>query len=1061
MSLPLLTIIPAGAGSGKTHEIQKLLCEWVSSRDRLVRPERIAAVTFTEAAAAELRDRIRAELVNQRLTEDALKLDQAYISTIHSFGLRLITEFAFEAEMSPQPRLLNDDEKDILIRLSLARTDKTKTAHILNDLTAFGYIYDGNTGKTPEDRFRDAVLGLVERLRSIGRFDQDPSLVPTALKIIEKRYGPVQSAAMLTSELQQAVSNLLKAFPHDLSGNYDKKSVSDDLKKNFRDFKKAQNTEALNRDWPLWQRLRDLRISNKQTKMPPGYDELALAVMDAASALPSHPGPLLHAKVHAEALLSASQDILVQYSTDKREKGLVDYSDMVAIAQKLLTGNKDVIAELRKRIDCLVIDEFQDTNPLQFSLLWALHEAKIPTLVVGDLKQAIMGFQNADPRLLEQLQKQNKKDSAPLTANWRSSAQLMKWINRVGAGLFSKDYTSLEPKAGFASSLEPLEVISFPQRPAYGRATIPAQYAALRLKELLDDPFCAIYDRHLGKARRLRGGDIAVLCPTNKKLRVYADALNQLGIRTRIEEDGWFESRIIQIAYHALSYTADPGDVHAAFYLAVTELGSHELESALKMIVQGKNPEEPFLERLKAVSEGSKDKTIESLTIEIIEAMDLFGAVSTWPDASQARANLLRLLGEAKEFMGANREALASGGFYGSGIKTFFAWLNKKMEVNNSIPASRSTDEDAIQLATWHKSKGKEWPVVAVCGTDSIAGVSLPHTAVEYEDFSDLRNIIKKAKIVISPAFDAPETADRFLAPLQERKQQDALRLLYVALTRAREKVILEWHGHLGAKEGDSYWNILQRTTAMELRENTLAMGKDEFKCIERMCGKDAPASFGDAMTELVEPLPIIGRRAIKPGKPPEKLTSEFVTPSMLHVEEAKLVLPVTTEAYGTGLVFDPGVSEVARGTFLHRCAEVMGTVKADRKMISRATGHDFTEEDFIDVQGAMFAFEDWVKRRFNPVAVLREAPLLALNSGNSVVSGMIDLIIETDEGIWILDHKSDQVKDIQQRFAYYLPQLMAYADGVRQARKDKQVIGVAINWMSLGKTSVAKLMAS
>ncbi len=108
MSLPLLEIIPAGAGSGKTHTIQTKLSKWV--QEGLVKPEKIVAVTFTEAAAAELRDRIRAELVKDGRIEDALRLDQAYMSTIHSFGLRIITEFAFEAEASPVPRLLNDDE---------------------------------------------------------------------------------------------------------------------------------------------------------------------------------------------------------------------------------------------------------------------------------------------------------------------------------------------------------------------------------------------------------------------------------------------------------------------------------------------------------------------------------------------------------------------------------------------------------------------------------------------------------------------------------------------------------------------------------------------------------------------------------------------------------------------------------------------------------------------------------------------------------------------------------------------------------------------------------------
>ena len=104
MSLPALSIIPAGAGSGKTYSIEVQLGEWVEQG--LVAPERIVAVTFTEAAAAELKERIGTKLLSMGRVEDALKLEQAYISTIHGFGLRLLTEFAFESGSSPQPRLL-------------------------------------------------------------------------------------------------------------------------------------------------------------------------------------------------------------------------------------------------------------------------------------------------------------------------------------------------------------------------------------------------------------------------------------------------------------------------------------------------------------------------------------------------------------------------------------------------------------------------------------------------------------------------------------------------------------------------------------------------------------------------------------------------------------------------------------------------------------------------------------------------------------------------------------------------------------------------------------------
>ena len=140
-------------------------------------------------------------------------------------------------------------------------------------------------------------------------------------------------------------------------------------------------------------------------------DTLSSAVMAAANELPHHPGPLAYAIAHVQALLSAGQEVLVHYAEAKQEAGLVDYSDMIAIAGQLFRSRPDVLQTLVQRVDCLVVDEFQDTNPLQFALLWQLKEAGVPTIVVGDLKQAIMGFQGADPRLFEALISQHPEAS--------------------------------------------------------------------------------------------------------------------------------------------------------------------------------------------------------------------------------------------------------------------------------------------------------------------------------------------------------------------------------------------------------------------------------------------------------------------------------------------------------------------------------------------------------------------------------------------------------------------------------------------------------------------------
>src|SRR5437879_9096435 len=110
-----VTVVPAGAGSGKTYYVETTLRDWIIAET--VRPERVVAVTFTDSAALEMRQRIRQTLLRAGRTEDALALDRAYISTTHSFGMRLLREYAFAVGASPAPRTMTGDEKDFLLRL--------------------------------------------------------------------------------------------------------------------------------------------------------------------------------------------------------------------------------------------------------------------------------------------------------------------------------------------------------------------------------------------------------------------------------------------------------------------------------------------------------------------------------------------------------------------------------------------------------------------------------------------------------------------------------------------------------------------------------------------------------------------------------------------------------------------------------------------------------------------------------------------------------------------------------------------------------------------------------
>ena len=383
----------------------------------LVAPERILAVTFTEAAASELKERIRFELVKRDRIEDALKLEESYISTIHGFGLRILTEFAFEGGISPSPRLLNDDEQGFLIRRTLPKTGKADAVAI--NLRKFGYRYDPVNKTGAEDVFLGTLLSLIDRLRSLGRKGEDPVLVSGAVETLRMIYGKTGNADALNRALHGAVGRLLKRFPGDLSPGFEgNASASGDFRENFRSLRRAEDLEEVASDWGLWLSLRKLRVAGRGGKVPPGYEDLAGEVMTAAAGFPSGTrGRFPTRSCTLRPSWAEPQDCLGSYGEEKRKASLVDFPDMLAGSHEILAKRPDVLAILKGRVDCLVIDEFQDTNPLQFSLLWKIREAGVPALVVGDVKQSIMGFQNADPRLFEQLEKQYPKSREPLTFN--------------------------------------------------------------------------------------------------------------------------------------------------------------------------------------------------------------------------------------------------------------------------------------------------------------------------------------------------------------------------------------------------------------------------------------------------------------------------------------------------------------------------------------------------------------------------------------------------------------------------------------------------------------------
>jgi len=337
----------------------------------------------------------------------------------------------------------------------------------------------------------------------------------------------------------------------------------------------------------------------------------------------------------------------------------------------------------------------------------------------------------------------------------------------------------------------------------------------------------------------------------------------------------------------------------------------------------------------------------------------------------------------------------------------------------------------------------------------------LPNTKVDYDDFSDLDTIMDHAWVRIHPKFHSKEKSDAFVEDLKPESHENSKRLLYVALTRAREKVILEWPEYLPKTKGKwqgTYWAEFCRAAKAEVTPTGMSIEGMEFSCPVSTITVKTGIEIEAASTE--SSLPVFGRRAIRRSTMPETLTPEAVRPSSLHNDSGAAGTPREDIRYGKGFAIDiPGVDDpMEKGKILHRAFELLSGHPEREELLAGAFEGLLAPGQLKPVYEAVRAFDSWLGSRFTAITRHAELPLLALDASGSVVAGFTDLVVETEDALWIVDHKSDQVKTdelLEERFNIYLPQLRCYADALAAARPDKPVKGLMLNWVSFGRVSV------
>ncbi|MGE3164112.1 MAG: UvrD-helicase domain-containing protein [Planctomycetota bacterium] len=791
-ALGRLTLCGASAGTGKTYSICELIAE------RVVRhgldPARLIATTFTIKAAAELKGRIAARLLEDGVDPSwAERLELAPIGTVHSVAYQLLTRYALHLGLSPRLSVADETASDRLLRLNVQRLDPgpwdalSELARRLGQddlaLTLLALIQEKRISAIDDVTFREQMAANAEQFVAIllaGAPARRAGATPT-----------LQAA-------QQVAATALDRLAAISCGT--KKTA--DARKRLREISGGAHVS--------WRDV--VRLGRIDAGKRSGADAALRDVRDFASGVRTFAE--LHADVRQFMTLLTEQTIALErsYLAYKKERGLLDFTDLEVEFLRLLRG--ELAEDVAAGFDLVVVDEFQDTNPLQLAIFTRLRELTPESYWVGDEKQSIFGFRGTDARLMQEVwEKSTPDERRTLETNYRSQRGLVDLVNRVFVPVFGEEATMLA------------------QRDALDRARPGVARWILNVNSN-DDEAAAIAR---GIARLHREGktplaDIAALVRTNEQGRQLGAALDRLDVPSVIELPGLLQTRECVVALAGLRLVADRRDSLAAatvvhhlseatdgtpawFADRLREVLTEEPNASDRATSGAASPGRgvtprahsvpwnghPTLAILDELAPQAGALTPSETLSAVIAALAIPFRAAAWRAPGMRCGNLDALLGHARKY---EREAVDSG--RPATLTGLIAHLERLSaeEQDMRVPP---TGLDAVTIATYHLAKGLEWPTVVLTGLDHQRSPDLfrPSTSggdpaasdplrgrrIHYWPWPFGRGTRGQLTSGSDLEHDTQRTPEGAAAVATER--EESLRLLYVGFTRARDHLVI------------------------------------------------------------------------------------------------------------------------------------------------------------------------------------------------------------------------------------------------------------------------------
>ncbi len=1033
--------VAAGAGSGKTRVLVERYLRLL--RDCSI-PE-IAAITFTEAAAAEMRERVRsAVMLDPALEQHRALLDEAAIGTVHSLGLRLLREHPVEAVLDPSAAVLADDEAELLRRTACieaidaaAEADDERTTA----LRGIG-VYHAGVRLPRMVAERDAVES------AFAAMGADSAGWPGRVRAtLDGRYGPRQRS------IQEQTPTIAARIRRDAD------AVSDRLAEVVRDVL-APLTEACEAD--SWQDFAALlgdaaaRIRlNVGRRSPPDSD-----VKDAlrelrelageAGRLPAwneHDEPALEALAGLRALF---ENAVRRYTAAKEAQGALDYLDLELGAVGLLRDHPAVAAAVRERFRHLMVDESQDINPVQAELIELIAggdgDGPRPALfLVGDARQSIYRFRGADVHRFTALQGLVARRGGPLlplSRSFRSHDALVARINELFGEVFAgtaPSLAALPPMTGRPGEAPDdgtyLTLTQIGSRAPDGgrprepeRRRVEADVVAEEIERLLAGGRL-VWDRDERVMRPAQRGDIAILLRRFRHVHVFQQALDTHGITAATPSGtGFFTRQEVFDCINLLRWLAEPQDdlalsgvLRSPFFalgddtlLALRERGRPVAaladppdEIAGEERARCAHASETLSELRRAAASLPADALLEL-------ALERTAVEASWAPLAggeQARANIRKLLRIVRTLAGHPLSEVVS-------------YLEQRRDDLDPREGPATLDRpDAVQLMTVHGAKGLEFPIVFV-------------PEAHLSSWSTWDAVRWSREDGVSVTLERDEDDDKrprpgFYAHLQQQDQledaEEQRRLFYVAATRAGDYLHIS-----GDETGGGGWlhSVRDAHASGALRE--IGLREPVPPDLEAIARRRAPSALErpdtseeeDYISPLLARPPAIPLRASTPVtalRPPETAPRQH--------------------EHGDGLA-------ALRGLLVHRALEVSGGAPGSLDDDALADlAREQSERALDDATARALAGEAReMLDRFtrSPVAAALAAPDVerwfelpfAWDWDGVPVHGSIDLVYHDASGWHVIDFKSDRLDGTSAKEAarHYAVQIGLYQRAIEAA---------------------------